>query len=313
LAKGGNSGFYSANLQILPCEGIVIALIASGKASGDKLTEPILTGLLRDRKQLAAEGEPERPLESQPIPGAITRYAGYYAAENDAWKVSIDKSRRKLTIAPLATDKKPPLTLAYDDGYFYPPTDDTRYYFGTASGTDFIAANVRGLTGYHIVVAQKLQAIRRPLRLQGPMQDELWLIRNAPASVELLEEFPKPIVISSSHKELPGYVDFAGIRRIERADFATMAATAVRDQTDLAFVPGKGGPLGEDRTPPPVVSPGRTEAGHRRRVGDDRRREPQRVAGRRDGRGARLHPARQGQDPRPDPRRGAVRQPRRRQ
>src|SRR5262249_52088668 len=88
LAKGGNSGSYSANLQILPSESVVIALIASGKASGDKLTEPILTGLLGDRKQLAAEGEPERPRESQPIPVAITRYAGYYAAENDAWKVA---------------------------------------------------------------------------------------------------------------------------------------------------------------------------------------------------------------------------------
>ena len=134
------------------------------------------------------------------------------------------------------------MTLTYHDGYFYPPTDDMRYYFGTASGTDFVAAHVRGITGYHILVAQKLEAIRQPVRLRAPMQDELWLIRNAPPSVELLAEFPKPIVISSTHKELPGYVDFGGIRRIERADFATMAGTAVRDQTDLALVPGKGGP-----------------------------------------------------------------------
>ena len=84
LAKGGGTGFYSANLQILPSERIVIALIASGRANADKLTEPILTGLLQDRKQIAAEGEPARPPESQPIPAAITRYAGYYAAENDA-------------------------------------------------------------------------------------------------------------------------------------------------------------------------------------------------------------------------------------
>ena len=64
LAKGGGTGFYSANLQILPSERVVIALITSGRANGDKLTEPILTGLLRDRKQIAAEGEPARPPES---------------------------------------------------------------------------------------------------------------------------------------------------------------------------------------------------------------------------------------------------------
>ena len=57
------------------------------------------------------------------------------------------------------------MTLTYHDGYVYPPTNDMRYYFGTASGMDFVA-NVRGLTGYHILVAQKLQAIRQPLRLQ---------------------------------------------------------------------------------------------------------------------------------------------------
>jgi hypothetical protein len=90
IAKGGNTGFYSSNLQILPSERVVIALIASGKASGDKLTEPILTALLRDRGLIASEGEPARPPASQPIPAALTRYAGYYAAENDAWKVSID-------------------------------------------------------------------------------------------------------------------------------------------------------------------------------------------------------------------------------
>ena len=241
LAKGGNTGFYSANLQILPSERVVIALIASGRASGDKLTAPILKTLLGERTQLATEGEPARPPESRPIPAALARYAGHYAAENGAWKASFDRSRRTLVVAPLG-GKTPALTLTYHDGYFYPPTDDSRYYFGTAGGIDFIAANVRGITGYHMVVAQKLPAIRQPRRLRAPMQDESWLIRNLPASVAIGEGFPTPIVISQSHEALPGYVDFGGVRRIERADLATMAATAVRDQTDLTLVAGQGGP-----------------------------------------------------------------------
>ena len=128
LAKGGNTGFYTANLQILPTERLVIALIASGRASGDKLTEPILAGLLQDRKQIAAPGGRARPAESQPIPAALTRYGGYYAMESGALKVSIDKSRRKLILTTMA-GRSPPLalTLTYSDGYFYGPHADTRY------------------------------------------------------------------------------------------------------------------------------------------------------------------------------------------
>lgn len=71
LAKGGNTGFNSANLQILPAQRLVIALIASGRASGDKRTGPILAGLLRDRMHLAAAGGPARPAESPSIPAAF--------------------------------------------------------------------------------------------------------------------------------------------------------------------------------------------------------------------------------------------------
>lgn len=49
------------------------------------------------------------------------------------------------------------------------------------------------------------------------------------------------MVTSHTYDEMPGYVDFDGVRRIDRADYATIAATALRDQTDLALVPGDGG------------------------------------------------------------------------
>lgn len=97
-------------------------------------------------------------------------------------------------------------------------------------------ANIVSLTGYDTLVFQKLEPIRRPLTLSAPMQDELWLIRNAPPSVEVFEDL-KLMVTSHSYKEMPGYVDFDGVRRIERDDFAATVATTLRDQTDLALVP----------------------------------------------------------------------------
>jgi CubicO group peptidase (beta-lactamase class C family) len=238
LAKGGNTGFYSGNLQILPAERIVIALIASGKASGDKLTEPILAGLLQDRR-IADQSGVVRPAESQPIPAAVDRYAGYYVMESGVLKVSIDSSRHKLGVTPMAGGT-PPSALTYSDGYFYGPHADTRYYFGTAAGQDFIVASIVGLTGHDSVVFQKLEAIRQPVTLGAPMQDELWLIRNAPRSMELFED-QNVMVTSHSYDELPGYVDFKGVRKIERTDYAGMAATMLRDQTDLVLLPGDGG------------------------------------------------------------------------
>lgn len=239
LAKGGNTAVYSANLQVLPSERVVVALIASGKASGDKLTEPILSVLLVERNVIEAPGAPVRPREAQPIPADLSRYVGYYAMENGVLSATIDASRRTLVLTPLASPT-PPMTLTYSDGYFYGPSSDVRYYFHTMNGIDVIVGNVTGLTSYDMVVMQKLELPGQPLQLGVPMRDASWLIRNAPPSVELFEDL-KLVVTSSSPPELPGYVNFSGIRRIERADYASMAATALRDQTDLALVPVDGG------------------------------------------------------------------------
>ncbi len=239
LAKGGNTALYSANLQILPAERLVVALIASGHASGDKLTAPILAGVLEGRLGIALPAGPARPPESQPIPPALTRYAGYYATETGALKATIDKARRKLVLTQMGRTA-PPVVLTYGDGYFHGPHADTRFYFATSGGNDFIVANIVGLTGYDTVVFQKLAPVRRPLVLRVPMKDEPWLIRNAPASVEVFEDL-KLIATSKRYPDLPGYVDLDGVRRIVRDDFAAVAATALRDQTDLALVRGEDG------------------------------------------------------------------------
>lgn len=233
LAKGGNSGFYSANLQILPEERIVIAMTTSGPSGADDLTKPILAGLLQDR-HVAVPAGVKRPPRAQPIPAALGRYEGYYAMESGALKVSIDKSRRKLQLTPMARHV-PPVALDYEDGYFYGPNDSIRYYFATVQGKDVMVANTTGLIAYDAAVFQKLEPVRRPPALKAPMHDVPWLIRNVPASVEAFEG-TRPMLTSHTYKELPGYVDFDGVRRIERGDFAGIAATALRDQSDLALV-----------------------------------------------------------------------------
>jgi hypothetical protein len=233
LAKGGNTSFYSANLQILPAQGIVIAAITSGRANADKLTEPILAGLLQDRK-IARAGRAAHPPPEQAIPETLDRYAGYYATEIGIMKVAIDPTRRKLTLTTPASES-PPLDLTYNDGYFYGPSPVNRFYFTSAQGGDFVVSNTTGLVTYDSVTLQKLSPRRSPPTLEVPMDNESWLIRNEPASTDFFES-TRPMLTSHTYKDLPGYVDLLGVRRIERPDLAVVAATALRDQNDLALV-----------------------------------------------------------------------------
>ena len=252
-AKGGNSGFYSANLQILPTEKIVIAMITSGKASGDKLTEPILAGVLADRRPGVPVRSLPQPRVPQAIPSALDRYVGHYASETGTMKMAIDSQRRKLILTPLG-GAAPPEELIYNDGYFFAPPSENRAYFGSRDGIDFIVQSPAGLTGGDQVTLQKLEPVLNPQRLQPVLRDAVWLMRNAPAAVEVFDfNLLQPL---KSYEELPGYVDFRGVRRIERPDFAAMAATAIRDQSDLDFVEVKGGGL--MRTGHYLWSPART-------------------------------------------------------
>ncbi len=252
FAKGGNSGFYSANLQILPGEKMVIAMITSGKASGDKLTAPILAGVLADRRPGVPARSLPQPRIPQTIPAALDRYVGHYACETGAMKIAIDSQRRKLIVTPLG-GAAPPEELIYNDGYFFVPTGERRVYFASRDGIDFLVKNESGLTDSDDVMLQKLEPVLNPQRLQPELRDGFWLMRNAPAAVEV---FDFDLLQSlKSYEELPGYVDFRGVRRIERPGFAAMAATAIRDQSDMDFVEGKGG--GFMRTGHYVWSPAR--------------------------------------------------------
>ena len=232
FAKGGNTPFYTSDLQILPEQGIVMAFIISGRSSADKLTQPILAGLLEDLGFAVPSGA-ARPPQGEPIPPDLDRYVGSYAMETGAVSLSIDASRRKLLLTVLPV-QGPPGELIYEGGYFYGPGSDTRFYFLTYGAKDLLVASTMGLVVYDTVMFQKLEPAEPPLAVEVPMNDETWLIRNAPPWMEMFES-AKPMATSRIYEELPGYVNLEGVRRVVRPDFAAIAATALRDQNDLAL------------------------------------------------------------------------------
>jgi hypothetical protein len=86
--------------------------------------------------------------------------------------------------------------------------------------------------GLDFLLYQKLDRIGKPVRLKTNINGKTWVPRNFPVFMQTFPESPL-VLVSSAYKELPGYVDLEGIKKIEGADFASYAANAFRDQVEL--------------------------------------------------------------------------------
>lgn len=242
LGKGGNSAYYSTNLQILPDHGIVIALSISGHAIGEALTRPILDSLMQ-YKNLA---EPEKKQISKPptpqqIPDELMKYAGFYAGDSETVKLVIDRKNKRINLYTLYDkddrEKEPLLSFIYNNGYLFNSLKKLQCYLTTIEGRSYLVFHKVPDYGVDMLLYQKLDRIREPQSLKIAMDEKTWLLRNA-----------KPYVLAGSvrllksclHRDLPGYIDFGGIKKIESPTFAGIAATCFRDQTELYLINRKG-------------------------------------------------------------------------
>ncbi|MHC9538588.1 MAG: serine hydrolase domain-containing protein [Vulcanimicrobiota bacterium] len=242
MGKGGNSACYSTNLQIVPDQGIVIALSISGRASGEALTRPILDALMQ-YKNLA---EPEKKQASKPpvpqqIPDELMKYAGFYAGDRKTVKLVIDRKNKRIRLYSLAgkdnKESEPLLSFIYNNGYLINSLKKLQCYLTTIEGRSYLVLHRVPDYGVDMLLYQKLDRIREPLSLKTAMDEKVWLVRNA-----------KPYVLAGSirlltsclYKDLAGYIDFGGIKKIESPTFAGIAATCFRDQTELYLINRKG-------------------------------------------------------------------------
>ncbi len=244
LGKGGNTQFYNANLQIIPAERIAIGFVITGQAGGEAVTRPILDALMKDRGLMEEKAKTvKKPVAPQPIPPDMLKYAGYYIDGNGAVKVAFDKGRKALTISQViakipGTDKPgPSKNYVYNDGYFYDGQEGIKYYFTTVDGIDFFVSHGKPQPfEIDMILYQKIRVIRKPVQLRENINGTVWLLRNAPP-------YMHPLMTAASsyvYEELPGYVDFDGIKKIETDNFASIAATTFRDQTELLLFSSKG-------------------------------------------------------------------------
>ncbi|MDD5234356.1 MAG: serine hydrolase [Syntrophales bacterium] len=238
LGKGGHTGFYSTNLQIVPEKRIAIGFSISGSAEGEGVTRPILDALMIDKKIMEAKtGAAGKPSVPQTVPAGLLEYAGYYANESGPVKVEFDKDRKKFTVTPLNREvKAKPLSFVYGDDVFHNPETDKCCYFAAVDGRSYIMQKAMSPFGLDFLLYQKLDAIKEPKSLKPDINGKVWLVRNVSPHISATV-MP---ATAFTYPELPGYVDLGGIKKIESDDFASIAATALRDQSEL-YLFRKGG------------------------------------------------------------------------
>ncbi|MEZ7891406.1 MAG: serine hydrolase domain-containing protein [Candidatus Wallbacteria bacterium] len=247
LTKGGNSISYATNLQIIPDLGISVAVCITGMVAGESLTRPILDALMKDKKLMEPEPKPVlKPEEPQAVPEELLGYAGYYVNDTGVMKVEFDADKKGFGIYR-AADKdgakkeeqraEPVMKCVYNGGFFHNFEKGAKYYFTTVDGTSYLVMYNMPVFGADFLKYQKLPELKNPVSLKIGFKGKKWLYRNLRPNTQRTMAV---LAESNTYDCLPGYVDFVGIKKIETPDYAGMAATAFRDQTDLRLFEHKG-------------------------------------------------------------------------
>ncbi len=259
MSKGGNTTYNSSCLQVAPAEGIAVAVIISGNASGESLARPILDGIIKDRK-LAEPKKAEviKPAEAKIIPAEFPAvYEGFYTNGGKIFTLSFDAEKKGFAIYPAvsvseAAAKKtaaseingaykngvePLYTFIYDGEFFHNYENKIKCYLIEVNGAKYVVCS--NIADYEVdsILFQKLEAAAKPLSMKIDLDGKTWLFRNLKPYIV---HGAVVLVNSNLIDGLPGYVEFNGAKKIEAADFASIAATAFRDQMEIYLVENDG-------------------------------------------------------------------------
>jgi len=233
LGKSGGTGNFSSMLYTVPDKRISVAVIASGAHSDAMMIAlDVLDAVLVDKKLVAPkEKSVPVPPVAQTVPTADLTYSGYYAGEGgDLNQVAFDDDKKSVTVFNFkGQEKKPVIKLVYNDGY-YRDTKGGRYYF-TATGEERYLVNGPPQIPVDVIIMQKMKPVK-PLGLRIDMDGKVWLRRNV-APFESVMASGTHMLKPTLYKDLPGYINILGVKRIASPEFATMPFDAIRDQTEL--------------------------------------------------------------------------------
>jgi CubicO group peptidase (beta-lactamase class C family) len=235
LSKSGGTMFFSTNLALLPSKRMAVAVSISGHAAADAVTYAVMNALLKDRGLPFPEAPSvHKPAEPQPIPPELLAHAGFYANRDGGARIAFDTTKHTLNVHRLgAKDEPPVLTLVHNGGFFHDGAKGTRYYFVAKDGRTWLVIGDIPRFGADSQEYLKIEPATNPVTFAEDLNGTFWLRRDASPFVQVSDGL---LTRSTTSAELPGYATFFGIVRIETPDFARIAATGSRDQTDIALV-----------------------------------------------------------------------------
>jgi CubicO group peptidase (beta-lactamase class C family) len=235
LGKSGGTGNYSSMVFTVPDKRISVAVIASGIESGAmKIALDMLDAVLVDKKFIAKKEKSFLiPPEPQKLPQDYASFSGYYASNAKFGEVLFDADKNTVTLFSFKEQEKTPaITLVYNDGYYRDPEGGSYYFIST--GKESYLVNRLSISKIDMILMQKINPIEKPQILKINMDGKVWLRRNV-SPVESVMSADSHFAKSLLYKDLPGYVVFQGIKRIESPEFAGMPFDSVRDQTELTL------------------------------------------------------------------------------
>ena len=236
LGKSGGTSNYSSMVYTVPDKRISVAVIAASPASpATKIALDILDTVLVEKGLVQKEKKSGLvPPEAQPLPPDHTALAGYYCGNGGSLgEVTFDEENKNLIFSGLdGTKKTPVMALFYNGGYYY---DDkgTRYYFTSVGNEQYMVEN-NPLFGLDILALQKVKTIGKPQTLETAVDGKIWLRRNV-SPYEACASAESHLKKSFLYKDLPGYVFFLGLKKIDSPRFAGMPFDSIRDQTEMTL------------------------------------------------------------------------------
>ena len=230
LGKGGNTSNFSSFLAIIPEKRISVAVNLSGLSSA--ATDAVINiikamleekGIIKTESQLAS-----KPVVSEKIPETLFADQGLWIGGEGLVRFTFDRGNNTVTISSVKGVNETPLAvLIYNHGFFYDQLG-TKYGWLEVKGKEYFIS-YQMVSG---ILLQKADPEGDSRKLKIDISNKKWLRRNV-KPYEVLESSGSHLVTSSNIDALAGYIDFIGIKKVQGPDFAAIAGTALRDQTEL--------------------------------------------------------------------------------
>lgn len=245
LAKGGDTMQYHAQLNVLPDQEIALAAIFSGNAQPAMVVDAMLQALIKAANLGTAAAIEETGLisagQTEPMPVAYARFAGYYGTSGAILQVEPDFARNGLAYGYLTPDGRQPggLMTYQADGLFRAADGESWTCVSDDQGSYLLSLAADPAFG--LVRYEKLQPIANPADSQA-FQDKIWIPRNLSAT----DLFPR-LLTTAAIDGLPGYIYVASplegscmAAALRDHTSTRMPMRYARDQVELRIEPRQG-------------------------------------------------------------------------